>query len=100
MKTFLSLLLPMVAGAAVAFAAPTDLELRVAPERDYIYKRGPREVVVQIELDGRRPERGRRAPMNLSVVLDRSGSMAGAKIEKARQALPWINWPTTTSSRS
>jgi len=86
MKTFLSLLLPMVAGAAAAFAVPTDLELRVAPERDYIYKRGPREVVVQIELDGRRPERGRRAPMNLAVVLDRSGSMAGAKIEKARQA--------------
>jgi Ca-activated chloride channel family protein len=86
MKTLLSLLLPMVAGAAAAFAAPTDLELRVAPERDYIYKRGPREVVVQIELDGRRPERGRRAPMNLAVVLDRSGSMAGAKIEKARQA--------------
>ncbi len=80
--------LALLAGALVpaAFAAPTDLTLRVTPERDLIYKRGPREVVVQIDLDGRRPERGHRTPMNLAMVLDRSGSMQGAKIEKARQA--------------
>src|SRR5262249_37947209 len=40
----------------------------------------------QVEIEARRPERGRRAPMNLAVALDRSGSMQGAKIEKARQA--------------
>jgi Ca-activated chloride channel family protein len=68
-------------------AAPTaDITLRVAPERDLVYSRGSREVIVQIDLDGRRPDRIRRAPMNLAVVLDRSGSMRGAKIEKARQA--------------
>ncbi len=83
-------LLPLLVLAAAsiqsAVAASHDITLRVAPERDYLYSRGPREVVVQIDLDGRRPERGARAPMNLSVVLDRSGSMTGAKIEKARQA--------------
>ncbi len=83
------LLLTMLAGclARQATAAPAaDLTLRVAPERDVIYNSGSREVVVQIDLDGRRPEHGKRAPMNLAVVLDRSGSMQGAKIEKARQA--------------
>ncbi len=73
--------------ARQATASPdADLTLRVAPERDVVYNGGSREVVVQIDLDARRPEQGKRAPMNLAVVLDRSGSMEGAKIEKARQA--------------
>jgi Ca-activated chloride channel family protein len=82
-------LLMLLAGvfARQAVAAPNaDVTLRVAPDRDLIYSRGPREVVVQIDLDGRRPDTIHRAPMNLSVVLDRSGSMQGAKIEKAKQA--------------
>ena len=80
-------LLTLLAGAFVrqAVAAP-DVTLRVTPERDLVHSGGSREVIVQIDLAGRRPEPGRRAPMNLSVVLDRSGSMQGAKIEKARQA--------------
>ena len=82
-------LLVLLAGLFVRQAAASpvaDLTLRVAPERDVIYNGGSREVVVQIDLDARRPEHGKRAPMNLAVVLDRSGSMQGAKIEKARQA--------------
>ncbi len=86
MKTLPFLALLVGALVPAAFAAPTELTLRVTPERDLIYQRGPREVVVQIDLDGRRPDRGHRTPMNLAVVLDRSGSMGGAKIEKARQA--------------
>ena len=80
-------LLTLLVGAFVrqAAAAP-DVTLRVTPERDLVYSGGSREVIVQIDLDGRRPDPGRRMPMNLSVVLDRSGSMQGAKIEKARQA--------------
>src|SRR5882724_6374610 len=87
-KHLLTLLGGLLAITASA-ASPTDLTLRVTPERDVIYNHGPREVVVQIDLDGRRPDITRtthRAPMNLAVVLDRSGSMQGAKIEKARQA--------------
>ncbi len=83
-------LLLLLAGFVVrqATASPTsaDLTLRVSPERDLIYNNGSREVVVQIDLDARRPEHGKRSPMNLAVVLDRSGSMQGAKIEKAKQA--------------
>lgn len=78
------LLSGLAAGAAVA--APESLTLRVAPERDLVFNGGAREVIVQVELEGRRPEHAPRAPMNLALVLDRSGSMAGAKIEKAKQA--------------
>jgi Ca-activated chloride channel family protein len=88
MKKFTFLL--FLAGAfvrQVAASTPSDVTLRVTPERDLVYARGSREVIVQIDLDGRRPERGRRVPMNLALALDRSGSMQGAKIEKARQAV-------------
>src|SRR3954462_12250597 len=73
------------AQAAVASPAP-DVMLRVTPDREYVYKAGPRELIVQVEVEGRKADDSHRAPMNLSVVLDRSGSMEGAKIEKARQA--------------
>jgi Ca-activated chloride channel family protein len=44
-------------------------------------------VVVKIDLSAiAERKRHRRTPLNLAVVLDRSGSMSGAKIEKARQA--------------
>ncbi len=87
--------LPLLFAAALCspalplFAAPPaseTLTLRVAPERDLVYRRGPREVVLQVEIEAKRPERGKHTPLNVSVVLDRSGSMMGAKIEKARQA--------------
>ena len=58
----------------------------LTPERDYVYRLGPREMIVQVEIEARKNDDARRAPMNLSIVLDRSGSMSGAKLEKARQA--------------
>ena len=74
-----------LAQAASASPAP-DVTLRVTPDREYIYRLGPRELIVQVEIEARKSDDTRRAPMNLCVVLDRSGSMEGAKIEKARQA--------------
>lgn len=74
-----------LAHAASAFATP-DVTLRVTPDREYVYKAGPREVIVQVEIEGRKADDARRSAMNLAIVLDRSGSMEGAKIEKARQA--------------
>ena len=74
-----------LAQAASASPAP-DVTLRVTPERDYVYRLGPREVIVQVEVEARKNDDGKRSPMNLAIVLDRSGSMEGAKLEKARQA--------------
>jgi Ca-activated chloride channel family protein len=74
-----------LAQAASASPAP-EVTLRVTPERDFVYRLGPRELIVQVEIEARKNDDVRRAPMNLCIVLDRSGSMEGAKIEKARQA--------------
>jgi Ca-activated chloride channel family protein len=67
--------------------AGETLQLKLVPERDRFLRNSPGEVVVKIDLSAvaGRPK-ARRTPLNLAVVLDRSGSMAGAKIEKARQA--------------
>lgn len=83
---FLLLLAGALARQVLAAPEP-EVSLRVAPERDLVYTGGPREVIVQVEIEARKPDpRRHRVPMNLAVVLDRSGSMQGAKIEKARQA--------------
>ncbi len=87
MKNTFLLLLAGVLARQVLVASEPEVTLRVAPERDLVYSGGPREVIVQVEIEARKPDRGgHRVPMNLAVVLDRSGSMQGAKIEKARQA--------------
>ena len=87
MKKLLLVSLAAAALAPAAAASPApDVTLRVTPDREYVYKAGPREVIVQVEIEGRKADDARRVPMNLAIVLDRSGSMEGAKIEKARQA--------------
>jgi Ca-activated chloride channel family protein len=84
-KLLLCSLAAVLAQAATASPAP-DVTLRVTPERDFVYRLGPREVIVQVEIEARKNDEARRSPMNLCIVLDRSGSMEGAKLEKARQA--------------
>ena len=50
----------LVAGAfARAVVASPDVTLRVAPERDLVYSGGSREVIVQVDLDAKKPEIGR-----------------------------------------
>src|SRR4051812_32214903 len=71
-----------------AHASPPNdaVTLRVTTEREYLLRHGPRELILEVEVKARPAERGARSPVNVSVVLDRSGSMEGAKVEKARQA--------------
>lgn len=78
-------------GLATAFTANLfageTLQLKLVPERELILKHHPQEVVIKIDLSavaGKKKEH--RTPLNLSVVLDKSGSMTGEKLEKAKQA--------------
>lgn len=71
---------------ASAFAGET-LNLNLVPERGCFLRNSPQEVVIKIDLSAIADrKKSARTPLNLGVVLDRSGSMTGAKIEKAKQA--------------
>jgi Ca-activated chloride channel homolog len=77
-------------GLALAFslssAGASTLNLQVDPDRPLILAGKDQEVVVKIDLDSETARRPNRLPLNLAIVIDHSGSMAGAKIEKTKQA--------------
>src|SRR5439155_8518326 len=86
MKTML-LVISLAAGLAAQSGAGETLRLRLEPDHEYLLAGSPQEVVVKIDLSAlEHRTRARHTQLNLAVVLDRSGSMTGAKIEKARQA--------------
>jgi Ca-activated chloride channel homolog len=77
----------LVTGLTASLAAGDTLRLKLEPERGYLLSSSPQEVVVKIDLTAAgHKKKSMRTPLNLAIVLDRSGSMTGAKIEKARQA--------------
>jgi Ca-activated chloride channel family protein len=80
------LVVGLVTGVVAQLAAGETLRLKLEPERELLLAGSPQELVVKIDLAAAAHKRHRCMPLNLAVVLDRSGSMTGAKIEKARQA--------------
>jgi Ca-activated chloride channel family protein len=81
------LLLGLAAMFATNLFAAQTLTLNLVPERGSFLRHSPREVVVKIDLSAiAEKKKAVRTPLNLAVVLDRSGSMTGAKLEKAKQA--------------
>lgn len=61
-----------------------------ALDYDAIYAERPQKLYVAIRLSAEPTPDQPRRPLNLSVVLDRSGSMAGAKLDYTRQALQFL----------
>ncbi|MEM9282231.1 MAG: VWA domain-containing protein [Verrucomicrobiota bacterium] len=70
-----------------ALGATGAIVLKTAVDRPLVHRVAEdQKVVVKIELEGERREAKNRIPLNLAIVLDRSGSMSGRKLEQAKQA--------------
>jgi len=68
-------------------ASEGSLKLRTAIDRPLLHEGGGEsKVVIKIAVEGCRAPQKERMPLNLAIVLDRSGSMSGGKLEQAKQA--------------
>jgi Ca-activated chloride channel family protein len=80
----------VLAGLLCALAAPgwtSPASLSVALSQDRLQAGRQQTVYLKVALTGETPEaRATRAPVNTALVLDRSGSMAGEKLARAKSA--------------
>ena len=76
-----------VVGLASETRAADQLTLNVSPIRTVLKAGEKKNTWIQVDLTGFKQESSKqRAPVNLAIVLDRSGSMKGEKIQRAREA--------------
>ncbi len=77
----------VVAGTVVSGMAAQEVVCRVEMDRDVVFAGQRQKAIVKVTLDApKAPRADKRPPVNLTIVLDRSGSMSGQKIAKAKEA--------------
>jgi Ca-activated chloride channel family protein len=75
---------PFVLAVPVASAGSTELDARAATP--LVLSGSTQNVFIRVALTGMAPRPGLRAPINVAIVLDRSGSMQGRKLAEAKRA--------------
>ncbi len=81
-----ALLLLALVVPAIPAAAKGSVGLDVQMSQPIVLTGARQKAYLRIALTGLKQERSRRAPVNVAIVLDRSGSMQGRKIEEAKRA--------------
>ena len=71
---------------AAAFTAAADIRCRVEPDYSVRLADKPGDAYVKVTLAADKVAAANRPSVNLAIVLDKSGSMGGDKIVKAREA--------------
>lgn len=86
MKTWITTIsTALLAGSLQLQAGPVNL--RVELDRDVLPANQSNKAIIKLTLDAPRPPRKAKRPaVNLSIVIDKSGSMGGEKIKQAREA--------------